>query len=93
MERRDPARRLVFRDLCDSAAASLPAPPERLREAMWVRLPEGGLVSGFAGWVAVLRALPRWRLFADILELPPIRWAGPVLYRVVARHRHRLAGR
>jgi predicted DCC family thiol-disulfide oxidoreductase YuxK len=87
-ESRDSECRLAFKDLNDPAAtASLPVPAERLREEMWVRLPEGTLESGFAAWLAVLRALPRWRLVARVLGVPPLRWLGPPVYRLVARHR------
>ncbi len=87
-ERRDADGRLTFCDLNDpTAAASLPVSAERLRAEMWVRLPGGALASGFAGWLEVLRALPRWRLVAGLLALPPLRWFGPLVYRIVARHR------
>ncbi len=93
-ERRDPDGRLAFRDLNDPvAAASLPVPHENLREEMWVRLPGGTLASGFSGWLAVLRVLPRWRLVAAIIALPPLRWVGPIIYRIVARHRQLLPRR
>jgi len=90
-EPHDSNRRLVFCDLNDPAAVR-PAPTrgEGLADALWVRLPGGDVVSGFAGWLAVLRALPRWRFLARVLGLPPVRWAGPPVYRFVARHRHAL---
>jgi predicted DCC family thiol-disulfide oxidoreductase YuxK len=88
-EGRDRDGRLAFKDLNDPDAAHLAGiAPERLREEMWVRLPEGRLQSGFAGWLAVLRTLPRWRAVAWILGLPPLRWLGPPVYRFVAHHRH-----
>jgi predicted DCC family thiol-disulfide oxidoreductase YuxK len=91
VERRDTLRRLRFVDSGGSAAGeACPVPSDELARAVWVRLPGGRLVSGYAAWVAVLRALPRWRLVAGVLELPPMRWAGAVLYRVIARHRHTL---
>ena len=93
-EERDRDGRLVFCDLNDPAAArSFPRPPERFGDAMWVRLAGGEMASCFAGWLAVLRALPRWRSLARIIGLPPVRWAGPTLYRFVARHRHVLVSR
>ena len=90
-EGRDSDRRLVFRDLEEPAAAGCaPGPPGG---AIWVRLPGGGTASGFAGWLAVLRALPRWCFLAPVLRLPPLRWLGPPVYRLVARHRHALVSR
>ncbi len=88
-ERRDAGGRLAFCDLNDPAAtASLPLDADQLRAEMWVRLPNGTLASGFAAWLAVLRSLPRWRILAAVLGLPPLRWLGPPVYRLVARHRH-----
>ena len=93
-ERHDCGGRLSFCDLNDPAAtASLPLGAEQLRAEMWVRLPNGKLASGFAAWLAVLRSLTRWRLLAAVLGLPPLRWLGPPVYRLVARHRHLLSPR
>lgn len=93
-ERRDRDGRLAFRNLEDPAAAScIPAASEKPGGAMWVRLAGGETASGYAGWLAVLRTLPRWCLLARVMGLPPIRWAGPTVYRFVARHRHALVSR
>jgi len=93
-EGRDHDGRLAFCDLNDPATtASLPVSREGFGDAMWVRLPGGAMAGGYAGWLAVLRALPRWRLLARVMGLPPVRWAGPTVYRFVARHRHRLVSR
>jgi predicted DCC family thiol-disulfide oxidoreductase YuxK len=93
-ESRDSERRLAFKDVNDPAVAkNIPVVAERLREAIWVRLPEGKLESGFYGWLEVLRALPGWGLVARLIGLPPLRWIGPPVYRVVARHRHLLPRR
>lgn len=90
-ERHDSGRRLLFCDINDPPAAGpAPAGDEGPADAMWVRLPGGEIAGGFAGWLAVLRALPRWRPLARVLASPPIRWAGPPVYRFVARHRHAL---
>jgi predicted DCC family thiol-disulfide oxidoreductase YuxK len=93
-ENRDSECRLAFKDLNDPiAAGSIPVAPEQLRDEMWVRLPGGRLEKGFAGWLVVLRTLPRWRFVAWILGLPPLRLLGPPVYRLVARHRHMLERR
>jgi len=49
--------------------------------------------TGSEGWVAVLAALPRWRRLSRLLSRPPLAWATAAVYRVVARHRHRLGRR
>jgi predicted DCC family thiol-disulfide oxidoreductase YuxK len=90
-ERHDSGRRLVFCGLNDPTAGSpVPTGGEGPADAMWVRLPGGEIAGGFAGWLAVLRALPRWRPLAGVLASPLVRWAGPPVYRFVARHRHAL---
>ncbi len=89
-KRRDVQGLLVFRDAGGPGATDgLPVDLQRRRREMLVRLPDGQLVGGFAGWLAVLRVLPRWHAIAGVLALPPLRWLGPPLYRLVARHRHR----
>lgn len=93
-ERRDGAHRLRFIDLNHPAGGTqLPAPRERMDEAMWARLPGGRLVSGYAAWLEVLVRLPHWRWLATLGGWPPLVWLGPSVYRLVARHRHRLAPR
>jgi predicted DCC family thiol-disulfide oxidoreductase YuxK len=90
-EKRDAEGMLSFRDAADPAEADrLPVERERLAREMIVRLPGGRVAGGFEGALAVLRALPRWHLLGAILALPPLRWLGPPVYRMVARHRHRL---
>jgi predicted DCC family thiol-disulfide oxidoreductase YuxK len=93
-EGRDRDGRLAFRDLEDPAAAAcIPAASEEPRGAMWVRLAGGERASGFAGWLVVLRALPRWRCLACVLGLPPVQLVGRGVYRIVANHRHALVSR
>jgi len=90
-EKRDADGVLRFCDGADPAAADrLLVEPERLAREMIVRLPGGRVVGGFDAALAVLGALPHWHLLAAILALPPLRWLGPPVYRMVARHRHRL---
>jgi predicted DCC family thiol-disulfide oxidoreductase YuxK len=57
---------------------------------MWVRTAEGELLAGFEGWLRLLSVLPRWRWLARISRVPPLRWLGPPIYRLIARFRHRL---
>jgi predicted DCC family thiol-disulfide oxidoreductase YuxK len=90
-EHRDAAHTLAFCEMNDPAV-SPPVGPDRPGDAMQVRLAGGETASGFTGWVAVLGALPRWRLLARMLGFAPARWAGSVVYRFVARHRHALVG-
>jgi predicted DCC family thiol-disulfide oxidoreductase YuxK len=93
-EERDRDGRFAFRDLNEPVAGGcLPAVPGGPGDAMWVRLPGGETLSGYAGWLAVLRALPRWRLLGRVMGLPPVRWAGRRVYRFVAHHRHALVRR
>jgi predicted DCC family thiol-disulfide oxidoreductase YuxK len=88
-QKRDVHGSLAFRDAMDPLVTERLGPErERLVREMLVRAPKGQLAGGFAGWLAVLRVLPRWRVLAAALALPPVRWLGPPLYRLVARHRH-----
>jgi len=86
-KQRDTTGRLQFVNFRDAAVGSLPVPRERLEREMWVRRSDGELRGGFDGICAVLSALPRWRPVGVLLGLPPVRWLGIVVYRIVARHR------
>ena len=76
--------------------AALGVTAERARtEVLWID--RDGTVSG--GAPAVARALRAaggawWvlRLLGVLLSLPPVRWAAPRAYRLVAANRHRLPG-
>ena len=60
-------------------------------QVWWV---ETGVLLG--GARAVARALRTtrggWRRFGRAMELPPLAWLGPPVYRFVARNRHLLPG-
>jgi len=87
-EARDALHRLRFHDFTDAAeAASLPVDASVLAEEMVVKTGAGTIARGFAAWLLVLDALPRWRWLGRFLGVPPARWVGPAAYRFVARHR------
>ena len=89
-ERRDPNRRVQFRDFRSVDDADLPVTRRDLDESMWVRDADGLLLSGFAAWQRIMAELPNWRWLAGLSVLPPMSWVGPTLYRLIARNRHRL---
>ena len=89
LERRDRQRRVTFVDACGPAVEGpCPVPREQLDRAVWARLPEGRLVSGYEALLAAVAALPRWRVLAGVGGTRPFRGAGALIYRVVAKHRH-----
>jgi predicted DCC family thiol-disulfide oxidoreductase YuxK len=73
--------------------SALGATEERARrEMLWVR-PDGRISGGAQAFAALLsssRGL--WRLAGAVLYAPPMRWVCDVVYRIVARYRHRLPG-
>ena len=84
---------LRFLDYNDSdVAATTPFSREELAEQMHVRTPEGRWVKGYFGWIAILKVLPRGKWLGRLLAAPPLRWAGPLLYRAVAANRYRFFG-
>ncbi len=88
----DTEKRIDFRDFNDPAvAAETPYSRGELDREMHVLAPDGQWHSGYSGWIAVLRALPRRRWLARIMNWLPFRWIGPFLYRIVARNRYRLS--
>ncbi len=55
----------------------------------------GGLHASGARAVALMLAVQPvvwWRAAGRIMLVPPVSWAAEVVYRVVARNRHRLPG-
>ncbi len=90
LERRDPDATFEFVDACAAGAGTPPGvTAAQLDREVWVALPGGGLVSGYDAVVAALAILPHGRLAAGIGGLPPVRWAGRRIYKVVARLRRR----
>jgi predicted DCC family thiol-disulfide oxidoreductase YuxK len=87
---RDVAGRLRFVNFRDASVGALPVARAQLEREMWVRRADGSLCAGFEGACAVFAALPRWRWVAAVAGVPPLRWLGWLVYRVVARHRAKL---
>jgi predicted DCC family thiol-disulfide oxidoreductase YuxK len=80
-----------FRDFnVPAIAAETPYSREQLLREMHVLTPDGRWHSGFWGWVALLRVLPRRRRLAQLLTLPPFRWLGPLAYKFIAYNRYRI---
>lgn len=87
----DSEQRLDFRDFNDPAVASqTPYSRAELLREMHVLTPDGRWHSGFAGWVEILRVLPRRRWLAKVLAVPLIRWIGALAYKIAAANRYRL---
>jgi predicted DCC family thiol-disulfide oxidoreductase YuxK len=90
---RDPGSRFVFRDFRAVSDDRLPISRRQAETSMWVRDPGGRLLDGFEGWRRILAELPRWRWLATVTGVPPLRWIGPPIYRLIARLRMRLPPR
>lgn len=62
------------------------------REVVWVA-PDGSIAGGLQGFARYLiRAGMPWSLAGRLLTVPPIRWIGAGVYRLIANNRHRLPG-
>jgi predicted DCC family thiol-disulfide oxidoreductase YuxK len=90
-EERDRAVKIRFRNFRAIADYELPLQRARMEQSLWVRRADGAMLDGYDGWREILALLPGWRWLAVVSGLPPLSWLGPPLYRLVARHRHRLA--
>jgi predicted DCC family thiol-disulfide oxidoreductase YuxK len=89
----DTAHKVRFVDYNDPAvAARAPFRRERLDEEMHVRAEDGSWHAGYAGWVTILRELPRLAWLGWMMGAPPMRWLGPGVYRFIARHRYQIPG-
>ncbi len=51
---------------------------------MWVESAHGELRDGFEAWCRILLVLPGWNRLGRLAAMPPLRWLGPPLYRLVA---------
>jgi predicted DCC family thiol-disulfide oxidoreductase YuxK len=89
-EARDTGKNLMFRDFRAIHDEQLPLSAAEHEASLWVRDTDGSLHRGFAAWRRIMRQLPGWRWLAAVTALPPLRWLGEPLYRLVARNRHRL---
>lgn len=89
MERHDRDHRLEFRDYHERSTET-PFALSDLSQAMHVQTPDERWHVGFFGWLEILKALPRWRRLGRVLALPPLRWLGPPVYRLVASNRYRI---
>ncbi|MFL6300149.1 MAG: thiol-disulfide oxidoreductase DCC family protein [Terriglobales bacterium] len=90
VERYDKERVIEFRDYNQPAIArETPYGDEELATEMHVRAPDGKWYGGFAAWLEVLKALPKWRWLGRLAGYVPFRWVGPWAYRLIARNRYR----
>jgi predicted DCC family thiol-disulfide oxidoreductase YuxK len=89
IERQDRDQRLEFRDYHVDHAET-PFSLADLSHAMHVQTSDGRWHIGYFGWIEILRALPRRRWLARVMSLPPLRWLGPLVYRLVAANRYRI---
>ncbi len=87
----DVGDRLEFRDYREPGVADeTPFTVRQLDHKMHVRTPDGQWHAGYFGWVAVFSVLPKGRLLAGLLRVPPLRWLGPLIYQFVANRRYRV---
>jgi predicted DCC family thiol-disulfide oxidoreductase YuxK len=85
LRRLDRHCRLIFLPLSENPDGSL--------DAVQVISPNGQVLAGWDGIVALMRLFPPLRPLAWLGSLPPIRRLGRRLYRFIAAHRYRLFGR
>ncbi len=74
---------LVFTDLHEADLSAWGIGPDQALRRMHARH-DGRLLSGFAAFLLIWQALPRWRWLARLASLPGLRQAGRVLYDRVA---------
>lgn len=87
----DRGARLNFIDLGAPEARAAAAPrfdASDLAAEIHIRLPDGAWRIGYEAWAAILAALPRMRLIAAIMMLPPIAEIGRRVYRWFAPRRY-----
>jgi predicted DCC family thiol-disulfide oxidoreductase YuxK len=65
--------------------------PRDLTSALHVVEPNGRLTSGGAAILQIAETIPRLRAIARLGRLPVVNGLVEPLYRLIARHRHRLS--
>jgi len=89
-------RRGLLRFVRSQDAAALaalpPMAPAALAAAMHLVTPAGEVFAGAAGAPHILRLVPGGRALAALFRLPGVPALADRVYRLVARHRHRLPG-
>jgi predicted DCC family thiol-disulfide oxidoreductase YuxK len=94
VERMRPTSDLVFVDVRDPAAMEPFPMVDRTAGLgqMFVLDPAGNLAGGYDGFLSLVPALRLLRPLRHVLRWRPVRAAGRVVYRWVARNRYRLGG-
>jgi predicted DCC family thiol-disulfide oxidoreductase YuxK len=80
-----------FQDLAPGDELTDTPRPAELAGALHVRRPDGSWLSGGQAVLEVAAAVPRLRPIAALGRLPIVNRLVDPLYRIVARHRHRLS--
>jgi predicted DCC family thiol-disulfide oxidoreductase YuxK len=90
VERRDERGVILIRDFRSASDAQLPVPRSRVEAELVAHSSDGRIYCGFGAWRRIIAKVPRWRWLAPVLGIPPLSWLGTMVYRLVARYRHRL---
>ena len=94
VERMRPTSELEFVDVQDAAAMERFPMVDRAAAMgqMFILDPAGHLAGGYDGFLSLVPALRLLRPLRHVLRFLPVRAAGRVAYRWVARNRYRLGG-
>jgi len=92
LDRWDRHGRLRFVPFQDEAALALlpPIPRERLEQAMHLVAPDARVWPGAEAVPPMLKLLPGGWPVSWLFKVPGVPWLAGVVYRLVARNRHRL---
>ena len=64
---------------------------DKLKEEIHLVTPTGRIIAGADAVGYLARVLPRTRMWGRLISLPIIRSVARVVYRIIARNRHRLS--
>jgi predicted DCC family thiol-disulfide oxidoreductase YuxK len=92
LQRWGPGAPIVYLPFQDQAALAALPPVARsdLEQAMHLFAPDGAVYAGAAAAPALLRLMPGGAALAAVFAVPGVPVLAAQVYRVIARHRHRL---
>jgi predicted DCC family thiol-disulfide oxidoreductase YuxK len=87
---RDVSGCLTFIDINEPRDGDAPGSEQALNRSIHVRHGDGEVENGFTALCSIIETLPGWFRIARLLRMRSVHFLGTWIYRLFARHRHRI---